>query len=278
MSDNKSELSDKFELELLRAKENIFSGVLASYTRSYDAWKRIQGVIKYFIQEIKKRKNTIKVLDAGCGDGRLTCLFNSIERVKEKVVFYGIDISPTEIHFGKSLANFLQMNNLNFDIGNVTSLRFSGASFDIVMCLDVIEHLEEPAKCLSEVFRVLKPGGLGIVTTCNKTSPFRRLGRLFKHKLAEEKTIEEKENLIRGFPGHGHISVKGLYEWLDMVKEQGFIVEGIKRTNIFFGGPRYDKHPILFAFILVIDNILLDHFPFMKNFSERFVLKMRKPG
>ena len=49
------------------------------------------------------------------------------------------------------------------------NLPFDDNSFDLVCCCDVLEHVEDVAKVISEINRVLKPGGLFIYDTVNRT-------------------------------------------------------------------------------------------------------------
>lgn len=44
-------------------------------------------------------------------------------------------------------------------IGSIMELPFDDATFDCIICLETLEHVEEPLKAMSEVYRVLKPGG-----------------------------------------------------------------------------------------------------------------------
>ena len=44
-------------------------------------------------------------------------------------------------------------------IGSIMELPFDDASFDCIVCLETLEHVKDPFKALSEVYRVLKPGG-----------------------------------------------------------------------------------------------------------------------
>jgi SAM-dependent methyltransferase len=58
---------------------------------------------------------------------------------------------------------------LGFDVvhGSLTSARFAPGTFSVVSLLDVIEHLSDPVVELEEVFRILRPGGVLVITTPN---------------------------------------------------------------------------------------------------------------
>lgn len=69
----------------------------------------------------------------------------------------GIDIDENAIRFA---AGRYSRPNLEFRLGDALALDFPDASFDVVVCSQVYEHVPDAAKMMAEIFRVLKPGGL----------------------------------------------------------------------------------------------------------------------
>lgn len=118
----------------------------------------------YVAQFVKNRR----VLDCGCGGGYGS---EYLARNKAKMVI-GIDLSAQAIDQAKML---YKRDNLTFIVMDVTDLKFEDGTFDVVTSFQVIEHLRDYKKHLSEVKKVLKPGGIFIVATPNKnvTSPNR---------------------------------------------------------------------------------------------------------
>ena len=83
-----------------------------------------------------------RVLDLGCGHGGYSCV---LSRAGAHVI--SIDLRRPEI----ALPAFTQ--------GDATKLPFSAQSFPLVFCASLIEHVAEPACLLTEIRRVLSPGG-----------------------------------------------------------------------------------------------------------------------
>lgn len=69
----------------------------------------------------------------------------------------GIDIDSQAIGYAKE--NFSK-ENLVFEIGDAMSLQYNDATFDVVICSQVYEHVPEAEKMMEEIHRVLKPGGI----------------------------------------------------------------------------------------------------------------------
>jgi SAM-dependent methyltransferase len=101
-----------------------------------------------------------RVLDAGCGAG-----YGSAELARTAELVIGVDIAAEAIEFAQ--ANY-QQPNLRFEQASCSALPFAGASFDLVVAFEVIEHLEDWRGFLQEACRVLAPAGQLIVSTPNK--------------------------------------------------------------------------------------------------------------
>ncbi|MBC7539473.1 MAG: methyltransferase domain-containing protein, partial [Bacteriovorax sp.] len=97
-------------------------------------------------------KNGDRVLDIGCNIGQLLHLIGHQAQIKG----VGIDISIEALQSAKLNST----NDFDFVLCSIEKgLPFDDNSFDVITCMDVIEHLENPQFVLSEMKRVLKPGG-----------------------------------------------------------------------------------------------------------------------
>lgn len=113
-----------------------------------------------------------KVLDLGCGSGVVT---RELAKQVYPTQVVGVDISNNLIDKGiqaysikhKSKKERVQ-NNVSFQQGSVYDLPFPDASFDVVYARLLFQHLSEPLQALSNVIRVLKPGGLICVVDVDK--------------------------------------------------------------------------------------------------------------
>ena len=106
-------------------------------------------------------KNKV-VLDIACGEGYGAALF-----AKTAKSVTGIDISEECIVHASSKYNSREYANLNFKRGSVEEIPADSNSFDVVVSFETIEHVSEEAqkRFLSEVKRILKKGGVFIIST-----------------------------------------------------------------------------------------------------------------
>lgn len=102
---------------------------------------------KTFINELKKLKIE-SVLDVGCGEGFI------LNKLKEEGIgknHEGIDYSKEAVEIGRNIHP-----NLSLKQGSIYDTGFKDNSFDLVVCTEVLEHLEESQKALKEVLRISK--------------------------------------------------------------------------------------------------------------------------
>lgn len=98
----------------------------------------------------------MKLLDCGCGPGTIT--LGLAELISPGTVT-GIDREISQIQIARENAAKQSISNAEFIQGSIYDLPFSDNSFDAVFSHALFEHLQEPAKALQEINRVLKPGG-----------------------------------------------------------------------------------------------------------------------
>lgn len=110
-------------------------------------------IFQFFQKYFPKDNGKIKVLDYGCGSGVLQIEF---EKNFPNVEAYGIDNSKEAIEFCHKRG----IRRVKYYKG--LRIPFNNKSFDVVVAMDVLEHIKDDLKSLKEIKRVLKKNGLGI--------------------------------------------------------------------------------------------------------------------
>jgi 2-polyprenyl-3-methyl-5-hydroxy-6-metoxy-1,4-benzoquinol methylase len=105
------------------------------------------------------------VLDFGCGSGYGTALI-----AEHCFAVVGIDISEEAICYAKEHYSVPRLSFSHIAKIEDASLPFAVESFDVVLSFQVIEHIQAVDLYLSEIRRVLKPGGLVIFSTPDRAS------------------------------------------------------------------------------------------------------------
>jgi len=97
-----------------------------------------------------------RLLDVGCGPGTITADLAKIVAPGEVVA---LDREPAIVAEATQLAAAQSIDNLTGVVGDVYSLEFDDASFDIVHAHQVLQHLSDPVAALAEMARVTRSGG-----------------------------------------------------------------------------------------------------------------------
>ena len=110
----------------------------------------VDGLREDFLSEAFERAgNRSSLLDVGCGTRPFRSLY---EQYVDYSVGMDVPYSPHDIRDVQVLANGMELPFLD----NV---------FDIILCTEVMEHVSEPGQLMKELFRILSPGGVLIMTT-----------------------------------------------------------------------------------------------------------------
>jgi len=101
---------------------------------------------------------------------------------------------------------------------NILELPFEDNSFDVIFCNHVLEHIEDDSKAMSELYRVMRAGGMGI---------FQVPQDLGREKTYEDFSITDPEERARQFGQYDHVRVYGK-DYFSRLRKAGFRVEEIE--------------------------------------------------
>ena len=104
---------------------------------------------------------------------------------------------------------------------DICDLPFDDHTFDVVFCNHVLEHITDDTKAMQELYRVLKPGGMGI---------FQIPQDLSRTTTFEDDTITDKKERAKIFGQYDHVRVYGR-DYFDKLRSIGFKVEEVDYTK-----------------------------------------------
>jgi 2-polyprenyl-6-hydroxyphenyl methylase/3-demethylubiquinone-9 3-methyltransferase len=122
----------------------------------------VPGRLRYFDQFVDW--NGKSVLDLGCAGGFMA---EALDERGARVV--AIDPATDAIAAARAHADATG-RQITYDVGVGEQLPYADASFDAVVCVDVLEHVSDLTRVIGEVARVLKPGGRFCYDTINRNA------------------------------------------------------------------------------------------------------------
>lgn len=140
------------------------------------------------VKDLLSRIEPRKILDVGCHGGLFT---NEIAGYYKQSAICGIDISPSAIKFARSKYR----SKIRFGVGRAERIPYPNDSFDLVTCLEVMEHVDNPTEVVGEIKRVLKEKGHFIVLVPTENLLFKIIwffwsrfgpGKIWKHTHVQE--------------------------------------------------------------------------------------------
>lgn len=245
------------------------------YCRFFEIFREFDMVRRVFFEE-----KDLVLLDAGFFPGTL---FKGIKRLNEESCswkFHGIGlISPQD--FDQEMKDEgISSHRVNLDpavitpqiAGIKTTIPLESESVDIAFSTEVIEHLIQPSHMLSEIKRVLKKGGVLILTTPNLTTLGNRLRLLTGKTIFQDIEEDELKNLTDWRP---HFREYTMDELCDMLEREDFVVIWKKYQNLKWSSRMLLTLPPLKRFFRYLYNFVPMLYP---PFSQGIIITSRKPG
>jgi len=190
----------KMHPTVLKGEKRLFD----EWPEKYDRWfitplgalvKKYEGQL--LLDLLRPARGEI-ILDAGCGTGVFT-----LDILSFGAQVTGLDISRPMLKRAGQKARGYRFHML---LGDITSLPFPASTFDKVVSVTALEFIEDAAGVIKELFRVAKKGGVIVVATLNRLSPWathRRAEAQKKPTIFEKAIFRSPDELLSLGPGAG---------------------------------------------------------------------------
>lgn len=113
----------------------------------------------------RNTSENLAVLDIGCNAGSFSLVW-----AEAGSQVSGIDINGELVGIARERAAEARVA-VDFRVGSAVALPWRDATFDVIVMPELLEHVEDWSSCLAEAARVLRPGGLMMVSTTNRLCP-----------------------------------------------------------------------------------------------------------
>jgi 2-polyprenyl-6-hydroxyphenyl methylase/3-demethylubiquinone-9 3-methyltransferase len=158
---------------IAQVSSNVDPAEIAHFNRMAELWWDPNGKMGqlHAINELRLQFITDRfscdhprVVDVGCGGGILT---EALARTGARVS--GIDLSGLSLEIARqhALRDGLE---IDYRLTDITSLVAEQAGqYDVVTCMEMLEHVPHPQRVIADCARLLKPGGVAVFSTINRT-------------------------------------------------------------------------------------------------------------
>lgn len=178
----------------------------------------------HILKLLKDMPQAMDILDVGCGLGNY-CFYLAKRIPRAKIT--GIDCDEKAIQDTNIIRKRLNIDNVNFIVQDLLTIKFEKC-YDLILLVDVLEHIENDEEALKLFYNALKTGGYILihVPLCKDLDDF-------------NKGID---NLQPGHVRRGYLKEK----LMRMTRETGFKIVYTKNTFGFFGGLAYKLEPLVY--------------------------------
>ncbi|PIR06998.1 MAG: hypothetical protein COV55_01060 [Candidatus Komeilibacteria bacterium CG11_big_fil_rev_8_21_14_0_20_36_20] len=208
------------------------------------------------------------VLNVGCGDGVQALTYKG--NFKRMV---GVDINSKSLETARKLMEYYEIDNFEAREANVEDLPLD-EPFDKCIAIDIIEHVINPDKLVSEIYRLLKDDGEVLITFPAMHDKWENLFRFVGRKIIRRKG---KTVYKEGWDPNQHQYDFKLRKWIEIMEKQNFVLVD-SRASTLFPPLHYLKIPRFWfsnKFIHTIDNYFCK-LPMFKNYGQALVCIFKK--
>ncbi|MFD2917359.1 class I SAM-dependent methyltransferase [Psychroserpens luteus] len=182
-------------------RNNVLSPSTLSLERHRLLWLYIQNETDFFSSEnLFERNSPVRVLHFAPEQ----CFLKRFRKLKN------IDYTTTDL-----LSPIADVK------ADICDLPFKDNSYDIILCNHVLEHIPDDTKAMQELYRVMKPGGMGV---------FQIPQDLSRAETFEDNSITDQKERARIFGQYDHVRVYGR-DYFDKLRSIGFKVDEVDYTS-----------------------------------------------
>lgn len=164
-----------------------------------------------------------RALEVGPGSG---VYLPVLARVATEVVASDIE----DAYLSQLLPLAAKYPNLRLERDDITRSSFELESFDLVLCSEVIEHIADSQTALKEIYRLLRPGGLLILSTPQRYSPLEMIAKVaFLPGVIDVVRVIYAEPILET----GHINLLTECEARAQLDDAGFRIEASHKSGVY---------------------------------------------
>jgi SAM-dependent methyltransferase len=245
---------------------------------SYFWVRKLREIVNLFARNADTFPENGLFIELGCGKAReIWSIHDAIAHRNIQMV--GTEILADDLKICDHLLEERKFPNIQFETNDLTKpLPWPDESVDIIYSSEVFEHIKEIDQLLKDIHRVLRPGGHLAFTTPNEPNLF-QLG-FYGIKRERPGSLNHSEPVgysDDGTPLYGHVTLKTNSQWDALLDRHGFDLQDFGRGAIWYGGHRFQNHPVFFYLQRRFED-LLDDLPrhWTRNISDGVIALYRK--
>ncbi len=218
---------------------------------SWEAGKRKRAYLyRTFLRALLPYvNNPSTVMEVGCGVGYMSWF---LAHHWPKAQILAGDFSESAMNIAQR--NLGDITNIVLSPVDAMSMQFEDETAELLICMDVVEHLPQPMMFFNEAYRVLKPNGILFISTPNPGS----LGNRLKGHRRREVGRPYAERMLEwsGWRDDTHINIKVISDWRQIAENTG--LELVKDgTDYCWDAPYFRRVPLLLQKIIFIGSMKL---------------------